>query len=104
MASLSHRITPEARILADLERIEAAHLDRVVRAALPTYAALGQLVACLNDYRRHGAGCAEDLDGALRVAQDQLARIEGAPRLAVVRDEEEPERFDEMTGPMGGGR
>lgn len=68
---------PLNRVLKDLESIEAAHIARVQARALPTYGALGQLVACFDDYARHGADCAEDLCGALRVAKQELAKIEG---------------------------
>lgn len=68
---------PLNRILQDLETIEAAHIARVQARALPTYGALGQLVACFDDYMRHGAACAEDFLGALRIAKAELARIEG---------------------------
>lgn len=64
-------------LMADLELIEAAHIARIQDRALPMYGALGQLVACLEDYSRHGAACAEDLIGALRIAKAELARIEG---------------------------
>jgi hypothetical protein len=68
---------PLNRILQDLETIEAAHIARVQARALPCYGALGQLVACLDDYSRHGAACAEDLAGAVKVAKSELAKIEG---------------------------
>lgn len=68
---------PLDRILQDIENIEAAHIARIQARALPTYGALGQLVACLDDYSRHGAACAEDLIGAIRIAKAELARIEG---------------------------
>lgn len=76
MRNVSQR-RPDDRILADLDAIGAAHIARVQSRALTTYGALGQLVACLDDYSRHGAACAEDLIGALRVARQELARIEG---------------------------
>ncbi len=68
---------PDDRLLADLELIEASHIARVQSRALTCYGALGQLVACFEDYSRHGAACAQDLIGALRVAKAELARIEG---------------------------
>lgn len=68
---------PDDRIMADLDAIGAAHIARVQSRALTCYGALGQLVACLEDYARHGADCAEELTGALRVARQELARIEG---------------------------
>lgn len=68
---------PDDRILADLDAIGAAHIARVQSRALSCYGALGQLVACLDDFTRHGAACAEDLDGAIRIARAELARIEG---------------------------
>jgi hypothetical protein len=60
-----------------MDGIAAAHIARVQSRALPCYGALGQLVACLDDYAKHGAACAEDLQGALRVARQELAKIEG---------------------------
>lgn len=68
---------PLNRILQDLETIEAAHIARIQSRALATYGALGQLVACFEDYSRHGADCAEDLAGALKVAKQELAKVEG---------------------------
>lgn len=68
---------PLDRILQDIENIEAAHIARIQSRALPCYGALGQLVACLEDYAKHGANCAEDLIGAIRIAKAELARIEG---------------------------
>jgi hypothetical protein len=64
-------------LVADMEAIEAAQIARVQSRALTCYGALGQLVACFEDYSRHGAACAQDLIGALRVAKSELAKIEG---------------------------
>lgn len=72
-----HNRRPEDRILADIAAIEAAHLQRIADRALTIYGALGQLVACFEDYERHGASCAEDLHGALVVARKVLAKVEG---------------------------
>ena len=77
MRNVSHRTHPLDRILQDIENIEAAHIARIQSRALPCYGALGQLVACLEDYSRHGAACAEDLIGALRIAKAELAKVEG---------------------------
>lgn len=77
MRNVPHRTPPLDRILSDLDAIAASHVARVQSRALTCYGALGQLVACLDDYSRHGAACAEDLAGAVKVAKDELARIEG---------------------------
>lgn len=77
MRNVPHRTPPIDRILTDMDAIAAAHIARVQSRALPCYGALGQLVACLDDYARHGAACAEDLAGAVRIAKKELAKIEG---------------------------
>lgn len=76
MRNLSER-RPEDRVLADLERIADEHLARVRGRALTCYGALGLLVACLEDFARHGDAVAGELKGALRVARGELAKIEG---------------------------
>lgn len=76
MRNVSNR-RPEDRILADIAAIEAAHLQRIADRAMTIYGALGQLVACIDDYERHGAACAEDLHGAIAVARKVLAKVEG---------------------------
>jgi hypothetical protein len=65
------------RLRLDMDLISAAHVARVQSRALACYGALGQLVACIDDYTRHGAACAEDLLGAIQVARAELAKIEG---------------------------
>lgn len=65
-------------MLADLNDIEAAHIARIQARALALYGALGQLVACLEDFARHGSReTARELTGALEVANAELGVVEG---------------------------
>ena len=65
-------------LLADLTDIEAAHIARIQARALALYGALGQLVACLEDFARHGSReTAMELTGALELANTELGAVEG---------------------------